>query len=188
MDKKNTYYIIAAVVVVVLIAVFMMNKPAKEPAPVVTEPEPEPVTTPEPTTPTPTQEVEVASTGEIDYASRGILSDVKCEGGKMSAIITNVLDQEMNIVPNTYDTDLRIIVDGIVSKWFVCDKTTLGVGEYTSCSDLLVPDMSNRLSNDAQNEVAVWFLSYPKKRGTVTDITCAGSAELEQIDAQYNPQ
>lgn len=187
MDKKNTYYIVAAIVVVVLIAVFISRKPAEEPAPVVApEPEPEPVA-PE-TTPTPTQEVEQTETGEIDYASRGILSDVKCEGGKMSAIITNVLEEEMNVVPNTYETEVRIIVDGIVSKWFVCDKDTLAPGEHMYCSDLLGPDMSARLTNDDQNEVAVWFLSDPKNRGTVSDITCSGSAEIEQIDAAYNPE
>ena len=55
------------------------------------------------------------------------------------------------------------------------------------CSDLLGPDMSARLTNDAKNEVAVWFLSDSKNRGSVTDIVCAGSAETAQIDAAYNP-
>ena len=183
--NKNIFYIIAVIVIVILIAVFMTRKPAEAPSAPVTEPEP--VVT-EPTTPEPTEAPDVTEAGEVEYASRGILSDVKCEDGKMSAIITNVLDQEMNIKPNTYETDIKITVDGIISKWFVCDKETLGAGEYTYCSDLLGPDMSARLTNDDRNEVAVWFLSDPKNRGTVSDITCAGSAEQEQIDASYNPE
>ena len=186
-EKKNIYYIIAAIVIVVIIVV-LMRRPAEEAAPVVTEPE---STVIEPTAPTPTEEPEVirSETGEVEeikYASRGILSDVKCENGKMSAIITNVQDITANIEPNTYETDVRIIVDGIVSKWFVCDKTELAPGEYTYCEDLLGP-MSDRLTNDPQNEVAVWFLSDPKNRGSVTDIACTGSAEIDQIDSPYNP-
>lgn len=180
--KNNTiYYVIAAIVVIIIIAVLVMKKPVEEAPVVVPEPEPEPA--PEYTTPAPTEEVVAPEAGEdIPYADRGILSDVKCEGGVMSAIITNVQEEEMNIVPATYKTDIRIQVNGIVSKWFICDKDVLAPGEYTYCSSLLGPEMSSRLTNDAKNEVAVWFMADQANRGTVTGITCSGSGEAVTVE------
>lgn len=188
MDKKNTYYIIAAIVVVVLIVFLVSRQPAETPEdetpeapveePVAEEPEENMTETPEPT-----EEVEVSEdTGKIDYGSRGILSDVKCEDGKMSAIITNVLDKEMYIKPKTYENELRVMVNGIVSKWYECDKETLAPGEHTYCSDLLGPQMSARLTNDDRNEVAVWFLSSPDNRGLVSNIECSGTASTDETE------
>ena len=152
MDKKtkNILYVAAVVIVIVIIAVLMIKPKEVTEEPTVTEPE-----TTEPTAPAPTEEPEVDASGEIQYGTRGILSDVKCEDGKMSAIITNVQEEEMKVAPNTYDTDVRIIVNGIVSKWFVCDKEVLASGEYTYCESLLGEEMSDRLTNNARNQLAV---------------------------------
>lgn len=169
-EKNNTvpYIIGAIVVVVILVIIFMqMNKPAEIP----TEPAaPEVDTTPtEPAAPAPTETPDVAETGEIQYGSRGILSDVKCENGKISGIITNVLDVTVNVLPKSYENDARIMINGVNIQDFSCDKEVLAPGEYTYCEDLAGEIMSKRLSDS--NELAVWFLSDNSNRGTLT-VTC----------------
>ncbi len=173
-NNKNLYYIIAVVVVVILIAVFMMRKPAEAPAAPVTTPEP--VVT-EPTTPVPTQEVEVTEEGIVEYASRGILSDVKCEGKTISAIMTNLQDEAMTALPNSYKSDLHIQVKGINMQEFVCDKTEIEAGAYVYCSDLIGnqkrKDLMIKSGEETEVEVAVWFQNDKANRGIAT-VMCSG--------------
>lgn len=166
--SKSLAYIIAVVVIVLILAVVYMqlNKPAVTPA-APTAPEEKPAVTPAaPTAPAPTEKPAVTAAGEIAYGSRGILSDVKCEGGKISAIVTNVQQETMSVKPKSATSDLIIQVNGNRMQDFTCDKESLGAEEYTSCSDLMGV-MAAKLK-DTGNEVAVWFKSDANNRGTVT--------------------
>ena len=165
MEKKNVYYIVAAVVVIVLLLVIVMKKPMEEPAEVPVAPEPEPEVT-EPATPEPTQEPEVPEEGEdIQYGARGILSDVKCEEGLISAIISNVQEETMSVLPNSYKSDLIIQVNGMRMQDFTCDKESVAANEYTYCEDLM-GKLGSKI-RPAGNEVAVWFKSDQANRGVV---------------------
>lgn len=151
----------------------------EEKAPVVPVKEPEPVapveeTPVEPAAPTPTETPAVnEETGKIDYGSRGILSDVKCEGKVISAIITNVFDTVQTATPNSYKSDLHIQVNGVNMQDFTCDKTEIGPKEYTYCSSLMPENLRDKMvRTDRANEVAVWFSSDTSNRGLST-VSCS---------------
>lgn len=176
--KQTTYYIIGAIVIIVIIAlVYMMSRPAaEEPAPV-SEPEPEPMPEPEPAAPAPSEEVVTTEAGDIQYGTRGILSDLKCEGKTISAIITNNQETAMTAIPKSSQSDLHIQVKGVNMQEFVCDKTEIAPGEYAVCSDLIgnAKQKDNMIKSGVESEVevAVWFEDNRANRGVET-ITCSG--------------
>ncbi|MBD3249817.1 hypothetical protein GF336_07255 [Candidatus Woesearchaeota archaeon] len=174
---KKTTILLSILAVGILLMVSGCGKdeepePAPAPEP---EPEPEPV---EDTQAQPTEEPDVTDEGKIDYGTRGILSDVECDGKTISAIITNVNDDVMTAIPQSHQSDLRIQVKGINMQEFECDKEEIAPGEYAVCSDLignekLKEKMISSEGGDVQ--VAVWFASDSSNRGVQT-VTCSGAS------------
>ena len=162
-DNKNTFYIVAAVLVVILVVILMMRKPVvEEEAPEVVEPE---EVVEEAPVIAPSEAPEVTEEGTIQYGTRGILSDVTCADGKITAIISNVQDESMTVKPKSYDSDLIIQVNGMRIQDFTCDKEEIGAGEYTYCEDMMGV-LSVKIRD--KNEVAVWFKSDDANRGVET--------------------
>lgn len=150
---------------VLAMLVLVMGCAKKEvPAPVPEEtPTPQETIVPEVV---PSEAPAVQETGDIQYGSRGILSDVKCADGKISAIITNVQSTTMKALQNSMESDLAIQVNGMRIQDFVCDKTEIEAGKSTACSDMM-GKLSSKIRAKG-NEVAVWFKSDVKNRGVVT--------------------
>ena len=131
-SNKNMYVGIAAIVIIVVAIVLLVQKPTEVP-----ETEGVEEGEGETATPEPTQEPEVTESGEVQYGSRGILSDVECEGKTISAIITNLNDETMTALQKSTSSDLHIQVKGINMQEFECDKEEIAPGDYTYCADLI---------------------------------------------------
>ena len=177
--NKNTLYYVLGAIVVVVVLVFLFTGKQEAPAPsapVVDQPEPTPTVT-EPSSPEPTQEVVTNEEGDIDYGTRGILSDVKCDGKTISAIITNTQTETMNAIPKYYDTELKIQVKGVNQQEFVCDAQEIAPGESIYCSDLIGnqkrKDVMIKSDVSSEVEVAVWFKNDKSNRGIET-VICSG--------------
>lgn len=162
--------------------------PSPAPAP---EPETEPESEPEPVvednTPAPTQDVEIDTEAEegdkIAYGSRGILSDVKCEDGVISGIITNAfLDTEQTVAVNEegrqQQSDVRIQVNGMNIYDYTCDKESIGPDEHTYCEDLM-GKLKVKVRTTRPNEIAVWFDADRDNRG-VTTVECSEVPEVAE--------
>lgn len=173
---KKTLVLLCILTIAALLVIGGCKKKEEVITPTTPEPEPTPVVEPTPTTPTPTETPQVTEEGQIQYGTRGILSDVKCEGKTISAIITNVQPTTMKALPKSYNSDLIIQVNGNPMQGFVCDKTEIAPNEYTYCSDLIGSDAmkDKTIRTDRLNQVAVWFKSDNANRGKF-EVSCSGA-------------
>jgi hypothetical protein len=175
---KKTLVLICILVIAALLVIGGCKKKEEVPTPPVTPPTPTEEVTPTPTTPTPTETPQVTETGEVQYGTRGILSDVKCTGKTISAIITNVQDTTMKAIQNSMESDLIIQVNGNRMQEFVCDKTEIGPNGYTYCSDLVgnAALKEKMVRTTRVNEVEVWFKGDNANRGVV-EVNCSAITE-----------
>jgi hypothetical protein len=170
--KKAIYLVLALVVLLSIVAC----KPKVEtpPAPVAPPVEtPAPVAPPVETTIAPL--VETTPEGKVAYGTSGILSNVKCDSGKISATITNLKEETLSILPKNKGV-LRVMVNGVNMIDFVCDKTELGAKETVQCSDLVGNDAikPKLIRTTKANQVSAWFQSDEANRG-ILDVECTGT-------------